>query len=73
MHQLNAVLIIAMALVLVAPSSALAYKKKGAAPAKNDGPTESIGLNFSKVQHKYTQQPTKPTSDVGGIKSNARR
>jgi len=71
MHRSNAVLIIAMALVLAAPCSALAYKKKGAAPAKAETPQEGISLNFSKVQHKYTQP--KPTSDVGGIKSNARR
>ena len=73
MHKANAVLIIAMALVLAAaPCTALAYKKKGAAPTKGEVPRESINLNFSKIQHKYTQ-PTKSTSDVGGIKSNASR
>jgi hypothetical protein len=48
MRTLNTLLIVAMTLVLIAPSVALADKKKAA--SGKDTPTESVGLNFTKIQ-----------------------
>jgi type VI protein secretion system component Hcp len=67
MHKANAVLIIAMALLLAAPCTALAGKKKV------DTPRESLSLNYGKIKYEYRQQrPDNPTTG-SAIKSNARR
>ena len=55
MHRLDAILIIALALLLGAPGSAAAYKKKGSTP-KQVSPRESITFTYTKPQYKYTQQ-----------------
>jgi hypothetical protein len=60
MRTLNALPIVALTLVLVAPSIALADDKK---PASTNGtPTESIGLNWTKIEQARhgTTGPTKP-------------
>ena len=67
MHKANAVLIIAMALVVAAPSIALAGKKKV------EGPRESVSLNYGKIQYEYKQQRTTSPKTGSAIKSGARR
>jgi len=67
MHKANAVLIIAMALVVAAPCIALAGKKKV------EGPSESVSLNYGKIQYEYKQQRTTSPKTGSAIKSGARR
>ena len=55
MHRLDAIVIIALALLLGAPGSAVAYKKKGSTP-KQVSPRESITFTYTKPQYNYTQQ-----------------
>jgi len=54
-HRLDAIVIIALALLLGAPGSAAAYKKKGNTP-KQVSPRESITFTYTKPQYNYTQQ-----------------
>jgi len=54
-HRLDAILLVALALLLGAPCSAAAYKKKGSTP-KQVSPRESITFTYTKPQYKYTQQ-----------------
>jgi len=54
-HRLDAILLIALALLLGAPCSAAAYKKKGSTP-KQVSPRESITFTYTKPQYNYTQQ-----------------
>ena len=67
MHKVNAVLIIAMGLVVAAPCIALAGKKKV------EGPRESVSLNYGKIQYEYKQQRTTSPKTGSAIKSGARR
>jgi len=67
MHKANAVLIIAMALVVAAPSIALAGKKKV------EGPSKSVSLNYGKIQYEYKQQRTTNPKAGIAIRSGARR
>jgi len=67
MHKANAVLIIAMALVVAAPCIALAGKKKV------EGPSKSVSLNYGKIQYEYKQQRATNPKTGSAIKSGARR
>lgn len=67
MHKVNAVLIIAMGLVVAAPCIALAGKKKV------EGPSKSVSLNYGKIQYEYKQQRTTSPKSGSAIKSGARR
>ena len=67
MHKVNAVLIIAMGLVVAAPCIALAGKKKV------EGPSKSVSLNYGKIQYEYKQQRTASPKSGSAIKSGARR
>jgi len=67
MHKVNAVLIIAMGLVVAAPCIALAGKKKV------EGPSKSVSLNYGKIQYEYKQQRTTNPKAGSAIKSGARR
>ena len=61
---MRTILAITMALVLSAPSAALADKKKTS--SGKDGPTENINLNYSKTQVEYATQKPAPKSGVNG-------
>jgi hypothetical protein len=63
MRTLNALLIVALTLVLVAPSIALAAKKK--ASSGKDTPSESISLNYTKTafaRHSTTGPTPRPAT-----------
>ena len=62
---MNKILMIGMVIVLVAPSTALADKKKANTSSGKDTPTESINLNYSKTQFEYTNQQSNPKQKSG--------
>jgi hypothetical protein len=56
MHRLDAVLMIALALIIAAPGIALAYQKKVNTPKQSVSPRESVTFTYTKPQYTYTRQ-----------------
>ena len=64
---MRAILTISMAFLLAAPCIALADKKK--ASSGKDGPSESISLNYGKIQNTYTDKQTNGRQPGPAVKS----
>jgi type VI protein secretion system component Hcp len=56
----NSILVIAIAFALAAPCSAIAGgKQSGGSSSKQTAPTESVNLNYGKVESSYAKQQSK--------------
>jgi type VI protein secretion system component Hcp len=61
---MRAILAIALAFLLAAPCIALADQKKSSSSGK-DTPTESVGLNYGKIEQSYQQRTINPAPKSG--------
>jgi type VI protein secretion system component Hcp len=56
----NSILVIAIAFALAAPCSAIAGgKQSGGSSSKQTAPTQSVNLNYGKVEWSYAKQQSK--------------
>jgi len=61
---MRAILAIALAFLLAAPCIAVADQKKSSSSGK-DTPTESLSLNYGKIEQSYQQRTVNPNPKSG--------